>query len=69
MSMNMQLYTSRIDTPNYQIGYFNHITSQSCIRLVVSSEMSRKWKQDSVTTVTQQAMTAVCGLFAQSLVY
>jgi hypothetical protein len=51
MYMNMQLYTSRIDTPTYQIGYFNHITWQSCIRPVVSSEISVEWKQDSAITV------------------
>jgi hypothetical protein len=69
MSMNMQLYTSRLDTPNYQIGYFNHITWQSCIRSLASSEMSMKLKQDSVIISTQQAMPSVCGLFAQGLVH
>jgi len=69
MFMNMQLYTSRIDTPNYQIGYFNHITRQSCIRPIVSSEMSMKWKQDIVITATQQPTPTVSVLFAQSLVY
>jgi hypothetical protein len=69
MSMNMQLFTSRIDTPNYQIGYFNHITRQSCIRRIVSSEMSMKWKQDIVIRATEPDMPTVRGLFAQSLVY
>jgi hypothetical protein len=59
MSMNMQQYTPRIDTPNYLIGYFNHITWQSCTCPIVSSEMSMKWKQDSVITATQQVMSTV----------
>ena len=59
MSMNMQLYTSRIDTPNYQIGYFSHITWQSCIRHNVSRGMSVKLKQDSVIRAKDQAVPIV----------
>ena len=62
MSMNMQLYTSRLDISNYQIGYFNHITWQSCIRFIASSAMSVKWKQDSVI-ISHTASYAYCVRF------